>query len=706
MLKHLVFVLLTGISFTGNLPAQWKLINPLPTNNNLKDMIFVNSRQGAAVGLNGTILITSNGGNSWKTVSFGSFKNLNSIASPDSVSLFICGSNGLIFKTDAGFNRVDTIESGKYGELNKIKFLDQNTGFCLGNDRLILRTTDSGQHWSPSYAGYPCDLIDFSFPDDSVGFICGHYTSPYSATLFRTRNRGITWELVDSLVDDVNAIHFADSLNGFMAGYEILKTTDGGKNWIPVSLHGNYFTDIIFADGRYGWSVNREGYLFNTADSGNTWGEKSKNGYSTRILPWNRDTLFTYGDGGDLWSSHDGGQQWNLYGKGDKHQLKVIEFPDKNTGYILGDSVLYRTSDAGVTWMPENHPVGSIQDASFANSARCLILAYYGAWLSVDACKNWHQVEVPLPKSVFGCAFADDQTAFITGVDYSHFWYDPVMLKSTDGGETWRRDSLPGNPLIAEMYFMPDGDGFALGFSGGLYMTSNAGKTWEQITGTASRFSYRKLFFPSKSTGYAIGIHSEITGATYNEICKTEDSGKSWTSVYLDNGMFGPELTGLYFTSESSGFVSKSDGKILKTGDGGKTWKEDYSTNWLYGIGGTGDNAWAVGYYGTIITNCLNSRISDGTPRPDVLTEMYPVTAISPNPFQDQTDITIMVDQEGPVNITVTDLAGRRAGYFTGDLPVGEFTWTFHGGYLDSGIYLFSVTTGSRTGAARLLKIK
>jgi photosystem II stability/assembly factor-like uncharacterized protein len=383
----------------------------------------------------------------------------------------------------------------------------------------------------------------------------------------------------------------------------------------------------------------------------------------------------------------------------------VISFPDSDHGIILGDSTLYRTSDAGITWKIDTLTLGNIWNAAVANANRALAITSSGTWVTDDGFESWHRADVRLPKSTLACAYADDRIAFITGVEYSHMWAHTVILRSEDGGLTWVESSIPDDPIIGKLHFLSNGTGFAMGYSGDLYKTSNKGGSWEKITRTADRFTYRKMYYPTRSTGYAIGVHYDLMSRAYKEICKSEDGGDSWSSIYLDELPYQGEFTGVYFADESTGFVTVNNGRIMKTTDGGNTWEEDFRTNLLFGIDGTGEHAWAIGDYGTIVTNQARSMISNGIPDPGTVQHMLPITSIHPNPFRSQTDIAISMDQGGPVTITVTDLMGRRVGRYSGHLPAGECIWTFHGGHLAEGMYLVSVTAGNQTGTARIIKV-
>jgi len=666
-------------------------------------MSFLNANQGVAVGLNGTILKSSNGGETWNTVPFGSFTHLNSIATPDSTAIFICGNDGLLIKTDFSFSNIDTIESGQYGNLNKIHFLNHSVGFCIGNDRLILKSTDAGLHWTPATSGYPGDLLDLSFPDDSVGYLTGRFYTPfssYSGTLLITRDQGTTWSLIDSLTYTPNAVCFTDSLTGFIASFDLLKTADGGETWTADNLQEYSFTDICFQDKQNGWAITYDGNLVKTTDGGNSWVHIAWNINTTHLLGLNYDTFLVYGYGGNIRLSRDGGNQWTLTGQGNRNALTVISFVDHDRGFILGDSVLYRTTDAGLYWQLEEHHAGNIDDAAFANKDRCLALAWRGTWLTTDGCKTWHQVSVSLPRAVYGCAFADENTAYITGVEYGHFFSYSVVLKSTDGGESWAIDSLPGKPVIKKMLFMADGTGFAMGWNAGLYKTPDAGKSWEQITGMPVRTVFRNMNFPTRETGYAIGVYKDSTTRPYNVIYKTTDAGNQWSQLFIEDTSFRPEYTGVYFVNESKGYVTASEGFILKTTDGGTTWTKDFSTNVLYAIGGTEDRIWAIGTYGTILSNKTDSGL--GVPVVDISGNL--IKAIYPNPFETQVEISLSTEREGPVQITVTDLTGRRLEDLTLVVPVGESSYVFNGSHLQPGVYILTVHSGSRISSARILK--
>src|SRR6266567_567591 len=116
-----------GQGETSNQPSthartQWVWQNPLPQGNDLFGLSFTDANNGTAVGLHGTILRTTDGGQHWVIQSSGT-------------------SNWL------------------YG----VSFVDANIGTAMGVNGTILRTTDGGRHWVSQNSGTTNALLAGSF---------------------------------------------------------------------------------------------------------------------------------------------------------------------------------------------------------------------------------------------------------------------------------------------------------------------------------------------------------------------------------------------------------------------------------------------------------------------------------------------------------------------------------------------------------------
>jgi hypothetical protein len=99
--------------------------------------------------------------------------------------------------------------------------------------------------------------------------------------------------------------------------------------------------------------------------------------------------------GGDMWQSTDAGQSWHMAAAGLAAQTNIAVAPDQRTVYVAGDTGLYKTTDAGLTWSQSFQP--SEQD-------------YQATAVALDP---WHPVDIWL--GTFGSG----------------------VYRSTDAGQTW-----------------------------------------------------------------------------------------------------------------------------------------------------------------------------------------------------------------------------------------------------------------------------
>ena len=100
------------------------------------------------------------------------------------------------------------------------------------------------------------------------------------------------------------------------------------------------------------------------------------------------------------------------------------------------------------------------------------------------------------------------------------------------------------------------------------------------------------VFFLNAQVGWMAG--------SYGTLIKTEDGGRSWTSVRVDDGRFS-DIT---FTNDLNGWAVGKDGAFYRTTDGGENWErvisaglpdnEDFSKVVFFGD----STGYALGYHG------------------------------------------------------------------------------------------------------------
>src|SRR5207253_1320471 len=127
--------------------ARWVWQNPLPQGNTLYSVSFTSASTGTATGDNGTIVRTTDGGNSWVIQSSGTPNNVTAVSFTDANHGTAVSWDGIILRTtDGGANWV-TQSSGTNNILYGVWFTDANNGTAVGFGGTIVRTTDGGSNW-------------------------------------------------------------------------------------------------------------------------------------------------------------------------------------------------------------------------------------------------------------------------------------------------------------------------------------------------------------------------------------------------------------------------------------------------------------------------------------------------------------------------------------------------------------------------------
>jgi len=164
--------------------------------------------------------------------------------------------------------------------LNSIHFVDPTTGWAVGEFGLIVKYTEKDK-WQviPSITDLP--LRDVFFSDENHGWIAGGYLNEqdFQSILLKTTSGGVSWQEKRFHEYLINDMFFEDSLIGYAVGNDtnriddlgswqadhgrgvLLKTIDGGENWIvEVDELSASLTAIYFEDG-CGWAVGETGLI-------------------------------------------------------------------------------------------------------------------------------------------------------------------------------------------------------------------------------------------------------------------------------------------------------------------------------------------------------------------------------------------------------------------------------------------------------------
>ena len=113
----------------------------------------------------GIILATTNGGATWTTQSQGTTYNPCGVACSDAYHAWVVGSNGTIVATTNGGSTWNAQASGTQEYIEAVAFADANTGWAVGEYGTILATTNGGTTWTPQTSGTTSDLRGVALRD-------------------------------------------------------------------------------------------------------------------------------------------------------------------------------------------------------------------------------------------------------------------------------------------------------------------------------------------------------------------------------------------------------------------------------------------------------------------------------------------------------------------------------------------------------------
>lgn len=246
---------------------------------------FSDKKTGWAVGDDGLILNTVDGGESWTRKERITGHALNDITFVDNEG-WVVGYSGTILYTNDGGKEWKRQESNTDLSLMGISFLDEKRGFALGERGIILSTEDGGNLWRH----YPMDWM--SILAENITEFAAVYATPYD-------------------------IFFLDSLHGWIVGEKgaVLYSSDGGKHWELLRI-GNYpsLYSVFFKSESEGYAVGQDGSFLRTEDGGKHWDQIqlppdiSKLGLFKIDM---KDSLgVVVGDRGVALKSVDGGESW------------------------------------------------------------------------------------------------------------------------------------------------------------------------------------------------------------------------------------------------------------------------------------------------------------------------------------------------------------------------------------------------------------
>ena len=292
----------------------------------------------------------------------------------------------------------------------------------------------------------------------------------YSQSGWSQQNSGTSFNL--------RGVCMVDAYTGFISGDSgtILKTTNGGTNWI-IQNSGTFnpLFGIDFINGNVGIAVG-----------GNT----------STLEP----TILRTTNGGQIWSSQTVGQVI---------VLQAVCFLNSNTGYVVGVTKILRTTDGGYNWTSQyNAGTTLFQSISFADVYTGYVVGSGingGVLKTTNGGDNWNQILSINNIGLRGVSFVNANTGTIVG----DFHY---IVRTNTGGSPWIGQNGGGNSYTS-VIFLDENTGTVVGLGGYAARTTNGGTNWtSQSTGTLGNLL--AVSFSDTLNGTAVGANGTIIHTT------------------------------------------------------------------------------------------------------------------------------------------------------------------------------------------------
>ncbi len=248
-----------------------------------RDMQFI-GKTGWAVGRNGIIMTTANGGDTWQIEKWGSL-NFNDIHMLSPQKGIAVTDNGLLLSTEDGGRSWKVSEwEGYSSSLNRIAFSNGN-GIVAGDRGTILKTVNGGKDWfltvlnEAKRKNKHMNLNSVTFIDAESAWIVGD-----RGMVLTTRNGGATWTQRKFQENDFFAVHFRDRKNGIIAGESgiVVRTDDGGAKWRRSTVARNRINHVV-TSGDKTWLFGDNGLVKSSTNLRNWNGQEGGSFFITML---------------------------------------------------------------------------------------------------------------------------------------------------------------------------------------------------------------------------------------------------------------------------------------------------------------------------------------------------------------------------------------------------------------------------------------
>lgn len=450
------------------------------------------------------------------------FDDLYSVSTPDGQHVVAVGFYGTVYVSDDGGENWEKQPSGTQKSLYDVSMADARRGWVVGQRGLILRTEDGGRSWTPqsnSKEEQGSQLFSVHAIDANTAWVVGEW-----GTRLFTDDGGKTWQDRSLTIGETHP-RFV-----WLAPVEQEQVRQGKKVFEDVGLNDVHCLD---PPSQQCWIVGEFGYVFHSENLGLSWERAEIVGEihmdpievsydETEISDEARERLMAFAE------QVEDKNHLNIDVESVALPKEIAEYGDEEDPFELFEILDARAlsarevlEEAGILSdriRIRNGPPWDYED--FLEDDPGFLQRYLDGVKSPFAGIHVRVAQNPY---LFMVNFENAEEGLISGLG-------GVVLKSTDGGRTWRYRSTDRKQAL----FAVDESverAVAVGEKGLVQVSDDDGDTWYQPDrGFPTVFTFMRnvTFGPDDRRGFIVGQRGLVL--------RSDDAGMSWNQVLPPEG--------------------------------------------------------------------------------------------------------------------------------------------------------------------------
>jgi photosystem II stability/assembly factor-like uncharacterized protein len=307
--------------------------------------------------------------------------------------------------------------------------------------------------------------------------------------------------------------------------------------------------------------------LFISTNSwGQTWARMQSWGLDFESIVWiNSNEGVSVGENLIIRTS-DGGVTWDeVLQKFDTRFLDAAFLSD-GTGVAVGEKgVIFSSSDFGKSWQKRNSGTqNNLLSVAKSSGSELVVVGQNGEILrSINAGATWSKTSSGTNLDLHDITFVNENTAFVAAANGQ-------ILKSVDKGITWISMPVAGNRKLFGLAFSSEMIGYAVGENGAFLKTTNGGTTWTTLATITSRTLRKVAISP-------IDVRIVVAVGDSAAMVRTANSGTSFGAINLGATNFR-NLRDIGFRPNLGLATSVGkDGYLINSTNSGGSWVQKFA---------------------------------------------------------------------------------------------------------------------------------